>query len=260
MNNRSSLYGDSDQDGKMDALDEDIDNDGVPNLLDAAPFNPKDRNLLPHLKLQLAGQNYFVVLNGMTLTPSQVEYLRRTLLFLQKSPNFTTQLKVIALWDWTNEYDNMNGHYDPFWKTIRIRAPQAFTKIRMFSLVLTHELFHAFQWAEPKFADELNLKAGWSKNPESEQEVFTAGPFAWVTGNEDDLLKLSTLPTEVPTRRSLISSEEHFADAMLFAFLRERNPDWIDRSYFDNLKAYKESENQKWTYQVFKRFFALPSK
>ncbi|MNL21565.1 hypothetical protein D3C87_1428620 [compost metagenome] len=197
----------------------------------------------------------------MTLTPSQVENLRRTILVLQKSPNFSAQLKVIALWDWTDEYDNMNGHYDPFWKTIRVRAPQDFKgKNRAFSLVLTHELFHAFQCAEPELAAELSLKAGWSTDPETEQTTFTEGRFNWVTGNEEDLLKLPGLPVGVPTRRSLISSEEHFADAMLFAFLRERNPDWIDHKYFDNLKAYKESENQKWTYQVFKRFFALPAK
>jgi hypothetical protein len=261
VNNRSALYSDTDQDGKLDALDEDIDNDGVPNLLDAAPFNSKDKNLLPHLKLQVTGQTYFLVLNGMTLTPSQVEYLRHTILFLQKSPKFSAQLKVIALWNWTDEYDNMNGHYDPFWKTIRIRAPQEFKgKNRSFSLVLAHELFHAFQWAQPELASELNQHVGWSTDAETDQATFKAEHFEWVTGNEEDLLKLTSVPAGVPTRRSLISPEEHFADAMLFAFLKERNPDWIDRKYFDNLQAYKESENQKWTYQVFKRFFALPSK
>ncbi len=261
LNNRSSLYGDTDHDGKMDAVDEDIDNDGVPNLLDAAPLNSKDKNLLPHLKLQVAEQNYFVVLNGMTLTPGQVGFLRRMITLLQKSPNFPAQLKVIALWDWTDEYDNMNGHYDPFWKTIRIRSPKAFKgKNRSFSLILGHELFHAFQWAQTDLYQEFTRQAGWSTDSETDQTVFKDGKFEWTTGNEEELLKLSSLPVGVPTRRSLISPEEHFADSFLFAFLREQNPDWLGRKYFDNIKAYQESENQRWTQQAFKRFFAPVSK
>jgi hypothetical protein len=245
----------------MDAVDADIDNDGVPNLLDAAPLNSKDKNLLPHLKLQAADQTYFVVLNGMKLTSGQIEFLRRTLVFLQKSPDFQAQLRVIALWDWNDKYDNMNGHYDPFWKTIRIRSPQAFKgRNHSFSLVLGHELFHAFQWAQTDLFREFTRQAGWSVNAETDQAVFKDGNFEWTTGNEEELLTLSTLPASIPTRRSLISPEEHFADAFLYAFLREQNPDWIDQKYFDNLKAYQESENQRWTQQAFKRFFALPSK
>lgn len=261
VDNRAAYFGDRDSDGLLDVLDPDLDGDGVPNLLDKAPFDPNIKEMLPHLKLEVAKKSYYVVLNDAKLAASEVDSLHRMLLFLQKSPSFSDQLQVIAIWDWTDEYDNMNGHYDPFWKTIRIRAPQAFKgKSRTFSKILGHELFHAFQKAEPALYEKWIEKVGWSLDYQTDMSAFTSGSFKWVTGSEDDLLYLRHLPDGVPTRRSLISPEEHFADSFLYAYLRQRNPDWIDEKYFDNLKAYKESENQKWTYQVFKRFFALPSK
>lgn len=255
VNSRSALYGDTDQDGLIDAYDSDIDNDGVANLLDESPFDSRNQNTLPHLNLKVGESNYAVVLNGSALTAAQIERLRGTLFFLQKSKTFPSNLKIIALWDWTDEYDSMNGHYDPYWKTIRIRDPKAFRGgNRQFQMILTHELFHAFQVGEPKLYEAFMTKMGWSLQDDA--SIYHAPGFHWVTGNEEDLLSLKKLPIGVPTRRSLIGPEEHFADALLYAYIQERNPDWITSAYFDNLKAYRESEAQKWTQKAFKKVFA----
>lgn len=156
---RLGLFLDTDKDGIRDRDDFDIDNDGIPNDCDLAPFyaalgnEDEDADGIPDFCDQNEKNQHEVYrkygillnLNERDLFQYDEQELAKVLKFISTKTTFPSkELLTLTLTNGlpTGEY----GVYDQGWKSIRYRmdniSHEEFPEILQSSWVLVHELFH----------------------------------------------------------------------------------------------------------------------
>ncbi len=207
---RHDLFLDTDRDGIRDRDDFDIDNDGIPNDCDHAPFDIKsgnedsDRDQIPDFcdltsgKLQSLQEEIFtkygILLNlnedfGDDFNPDDLRKATAHIASKAQLPN--PQLVTLAL---TREIPaGEYGVYDKDWKNIRLKPDSApheeFPAITMSTWTLVHELFHFVGASNTKLFQDFST---WYKAASKEQDFSYPTEYA-KTAEEEYFAELMTV-------------------------------------------------------------------
>jgi len=243
------LFDDKDYDGYSDKMDYDIDGDGIHNLVDRYPNDPKssgkdidkdgiadfvdlDHSLnIPKTQRKQAGkiQEDLYKKYGVTIIADSAINLERifiiqNLLELEITKNYD-MLSIIIIKEINSNNSNYRGKYNKFWKQINLYANQL-KNIEQFRFTLTHEFFHFIENQDREFFKTFKNSVGWKDNgyQNNNSPLF---PLTRVSlnenfrGIENGLIEYPNFPSHYST----ISASEMFAEvgcALLLEGLKDQ--------------------------------------
>ena len=216
---RHDLFLDSDRDGIRDRDDFDIDNDGIPNDCDHAPFDitigseDADRDNIPDFCDLESGElktlqeemfsTYGILLNlnedfGDNFNPQELRKAAAHIATQTTLPNPLLMTLTLTREIPAGEY----GVYDQSWRNIRLKPSgethSEYPSVQLSTWTLVHELFH--------FVGASNTEL---------YQVFSA----WYK-------EASTQPNfSYPTEYGKTAEEEYFAELMTLGFFQEDQSD-----------------------------------
>lgn len=252
-----SLNDDLDRDETIDRLDQDIDGDGILNLVDQAPFDAKeinqdlDRDGIPDwvdysidntlienttrvtadLQKEIFDQYQVYVISDHTLwSETELRFIKAELAagVFSKFKGLNSFTPVIVKTVNSNPENLEFGRYHPFWKTILIDS-----RTESLEEIFLHEAFHALRHFDSSIYDSFMKRSGWTtdeglyetvyvfNSPENPQnENIEISEFD-LNHNLTEVTKKLTGPW-FPTEYSKLGPEEMFAECGVATLLKIR--------------------------------------